>query len=455
MKDAMEIGYLVLGELGEYLPPQGSAKLTKAMMMDQIAVLDSYTDEAILELNVMENKNKIAAMKFMSPMVQFSYFANMDLSIIITFHMITLSLTYGICKDSPYAFAAYGAHLCCTYSNVEKGYRFGKLAISLLDSFEGNDKTAKVYATVYGSIIPWREHMKLCTEPVMNGYNIGMRSGDVAQALVNALVWVTYSFEIGKPLAWVNEEMEKYCREMVDSKQNWILLLVLPFRQTVLNLMGKSSNPLKLTGDAMDQDKMLQDASEKNDVFVSCIIYFLRMWLAYIYGDYEEAAKMSSKSKGPPSEKRMALLNPWIAFNHVFYDCLLSIALARKTKRDKWKRLAAKAMERMRQYAVDSPENCQHKIMLMDAENAGLLGDDAKAAEHFDSAIALACENGFVQDQALAYERAGMFYLGRGEKRKASSYYDHAHNSYLKWGAQGKANHVRCRSLTLFMASTV
>jgi hypothetical protein len=57
-------------------------------------------------------------------------------------------------------------------------------------------------------------------------------------------------------------------------------------------------------------------------------------------------------------------------------------------------------------------------------------------------AIRSAHENGFVQNEAIAGERAAAFYEARGFNRIALTYLRDARYCYLRWGADGKARQL-------------
>jgi GAF domain-containing protein len=69
----------------------------------------------------------------------------------------------------------------------------------------------------------------------------------------------------------------------------------------------------------------------------------------------------------------------------------------------------------------------------------------AEAREHYDTAIALAQQHGYLNDEALAYERAGQFYLARGQSHLADHYLREARAAYTRWGAHAKVTDLDTR----------
>src|SRR5262249_18497986 len=60
----------------------------------------------------------------------------------------------------------------------------------------------------------------------------------------------------------------------------------------------------------------------------------------------------------------------------------------------------------------------------------------------YERAIASARANGFVHNEALAYELAARFYAARGFNEVAHLYLGNARHCYLRWGADGKVRQL-------------
>eukprot|EP00957_Ditylum_brightwellii_P033993 2574466-Ditylum_brightwellii.AAC.1 len=128
-----------------------------------------------------------------------------------------------------------------------------------------------------------------------------------------------------------------------------------------------------------------------------------------------------------------------------FFDGLVFLAMARKTNDIKWTLEAGKALSKLESFAQIGKANCEHKLLLLQAEMKSFLGENDDAFGKYESAIAVAGENGFIHEQAIANERAGDFFVRNGDSR-ASQYYGKSNTLYLQWGAQCKADHL-CKNL--------
>lgn len=70
------------------------------------------------------------------------------------------------------------------------------------------------------------------------------------------------------------------------------------------------------------------------------------------------------------------------------------------------------------------------------------------AAICYEASIAAAHEHKFIQEEAIANELAGYFFLEEGEREKSLTYFEQANARYRTWGAFGIARRVE-----VFMAN--
>src|SRR5262249_11568585 len=84
----------------------------------------------------------------------------------------------------------------------------------------------------------------------------------------------------------------------------------------------------------------------------------------------------------------------------------------------------------------------ENRVALVSAEIARIEGRPLEAMDFYERAIASARANGFVHNEALAYELAARFYAARGFNEVAHLYLGNARRGYLRWGADGKVRQL-------------
>jgi GAF domain-containing protein len=109
----------------------------------------------------------------------------------------------------------------------------------------------------------------------------------------------------------------------------------------------------------------------------------------------------------------------------------------------------------MKVWADNCPDNFLHKYLLISAEVAHILGKDLEAIDLYDQAIESARKNGFIQHEALGYELAAKFWLGKGKEEIAQLYMKKAHYGYQLWGAKRKVEDLEEKYSQLLPLSSV
>src|SRR6185436_8225840 len=99
-------------------------------------------------------------------------------------------------------------------------------------------------------------------------------------------------------------------------------------------------------------------------------------------------------------------------------------------------------LNKLKLWADNCPQNYYNRYALVLAEVARIEGRPAEAMDLYENAIRSARDNGFVQQEALAFELAAQFYAARGLATFADAYLRNARDGYLRWGAEGKVRQL-------------
>uniref|UniRef100_A0A7S2DVG6 Uncharacterized protein n=1 Tax=Helicotheca tamesis TaxID=374047 RepID=A0A7S2DVG6_9STRA len=448
--EAISTGFGVLSKLGEPFPKSSGTFTTIRDHVKTKNKLRGKTDDQLKELPIMKDDSKIAAMRMLNLMYSCCYICKPDLLPLVTFRMVRLSVKYGLSYVSAFAFAAYGMIVSAFLGNSKEGNRFGKIALSILEKFDTKELTSRTVAIVWFFITPWREH-SLCDslEHFTNASKIGMEVGDHEYALYNLTNFTTFSLFCGRPLAILQDECAGFQEYASSLNQDIAKQIITPFRQGMLNLMGRSDDPLILRGAAMNEDDFFEtEVPPQNHPFMSHLVLYNRMFLAYTFGEYKVAAEIADMSRTSISK---ALPGMFIVVNHVFYDGLAASALARESKASnrKYKKTMKVAIKKMKTWTAQTPSNCLHKLRLLEAEHDVMRRKKTSACKAYEAAIEAAHKSGVTQDEALAHERAALFFRELGDEKKASRYLAIAHQLYLDWGADAKSSQLQTQYSTM------
>src|ERR1700704_3829355 len=111
-------------------------------------------------------------------------------------------------------------------------------------------------------------------------------------------------------------------------------------------------------------------------------------------------------------------------------------------EQQEWRELLTAHRDQRREWAENYPPTFADKHALVAAEIARIESRDLDAMSLYEQAIRSARENGFVQNEGIANELAGRFYLGRGLEKNGYAHLHDARACFALWGADGKVRQL-------------
>eukprot|EP00978_Attheya_sp_CCMP212_P008562 scaffold20099_cov42-Attheya_sp.AAC.1 len=285
-------------------------------------------------------------------------------------------------------------------------------------------------------------HLKETIDPLRYSHLAGMEAGTVEFACYCLTSMCIRSFINGDVLTAVERDMHFAIQEMAEYSIETPRSILASYHQSVLNLMGRSENPVELSGEVMEQEIQTALMKEQSNKFGEESIYINALRTSYLFGDYNRAGGFAEKLSEDFSEILGAQIQELIKS---FFCGLTWLALAKETKNKILKNLAMKQMKQLKKWSQYSPFNCLQKLFLLKAEYAVLQRRYSKAERYYYEAVRLSRKHGFLNDEALAHERFGIFYSERQNINAAHEHLTCAKELYGKWGAHAKVNHVRSK----------
>ena len=179
--------------------------------------------------------------------------------------------------------------------------------------------------------------------------------------------------------------------------------------------------------------------------FLECYYWIRKLQARFFAGDYVSAFEASEKAGTWYATSRALSLFPAEKAEWHFYAGLCRAARCEPFGPEPYAkhRDALGDHEReLRAWAANCPENFEDRAALVAAEIARIEGRPLEAMDLYERAIVLARTNGFVHDEAIAYELAARFYATRGFDDIALLYLQNARDRYLRWGADGKVRQL-------------
>ncbi|HIE01984.1 MAG TPA: serine/threonine-protein kinase PknK, partial [Thiotrichaceae bacterium] len=389
--------------------------------------------------------HKLAAMRILMTLFAPAVITNPALLSQLAFTMLKLCLQEGNSQLAAFAYSFYGSLLCGRMGNIELGYQFGKLALQMLKLFNAREIKCKVDGIFNYFIRHWKEPTQTTLQALSETTQVGLETGDIQHAGYAAIVYCSNIFSVGKSLENVHQEQIAYIGLIQKTlKQEYQLYYSSIWGQFVFNLRGLSADKFSFKGDIFDETQTYPILIKTNNLTSLFTIFFVKSMLHYWFKDYLAAVNFAVQAK--QYEQSMAGLLPFA--EHKFYYSLALLAQYPNVSPHQQKEtlgIVAENQDNMKIWAHHAPMNFQHKYDLVEAEKARVLEQDLIAMDLYEKGIAGAKENEYLHEEALAYELAAEFYLGRGMEKFAQTYLKEAHYRYQQWGAMAKVTDLEER----------
>ncbi len=436
-------------QLGIELPGEPDEAKIGTALQALAGQLSGRKIEELVDLPVMTNPQTQAAMQ-LSGMLFPPIFQGMPgLLPLLSSTMVSLSLSFGNAPASTVGYAMHGMVFCTFLQEVQTGYGFGQLALSLLDRLNVPEFKSTVLL-LFGGWIQHRQESLLATIATLKeGYRLGMETGDFVNAGYNIYIcFYTYLFA-GVELDTWEPEIANYRAVMAQLKQSSARVYLDMIQQTVQNLRETRIRPDLLIGSAYDETVMIPKHYEDNEFTAIACACIYKLLLAYCYGNYTAALDHITQVKqylmGVSGSAFVPIFHFYVALTH-----LALFPAQPAIEQTEIIALVETHQTTLQQWAQNAPMNYLHKWHLVEAERHRVLGNKAEAIEMYDRAIEGAKENKYLNDEALANELAAKFYWEWGKTKVAQSYIFEAYYCYVEWGASAKVTDLEKRYPHLF-----
>lgn len=435
MHKALEIGFEVLKLLDINLAENN----LEQSFVELKQIMQGRSIESLYQLPRMRDKHKQAALRVLVGMSAPAYLAMPKLYPLICYQQVRLSVEYGNSDLSAYAYASYSMILCGILNDIDAGYQFGQLALNMLDKYNNKDFTAKVLMLVNVCARHCKEPARNTIDPLKLAIQNGVQSGDIEYACYASMFRSSYLFLIGENLAKINQESYQAVEMMQKFGQQYQSNYTKIWLQLVHNLQAKSSDILVLTGDICVESELIPQLLKQNNTLSLFALYFAKALLCYLMREPEQALVNAELA-----EQHIIGGNAFLHYTtyQFFYALIILANYKQANNKQDYINILHRHQQQLKLWATHAPANYQHKYDLINAEQARLAGQVHQAMAAYEQAINGAKQQGFLQEEALAYELAADFYAELGMSKIANLYLAEAHYAYRRWGAVAKVRYL-------------
>ncbi len=397
--------------------------------------------ETLAELPEMEDRKALAALRVISCAALAIFCGYPRLLPVIVFESIRLSLKYGNAEASIFGYAGYGILLCAVMNRFDEAAKFGRLALQLMEQRNLKSIEARIKSTVHGFITHWSGHSSDILEHLLTAHEAGLEAGDYQFASVCASMYCHLSFHCGRELHQLFREIGEMAEKVRYLKQDVALEDVSVFQQTIYNLLSSSSQSWLLEGIFYSAAESSEKLKESGNEFCLFNQNYFALQLCLIFNRYREGVTFA-KQIIETHEMVRSLPKSYGALFAVSLALMLALPVVSGSTAGRYLRRVRKNQKKMKKWSDKSRVNVKHKYDLVQALLLAHEKRYKEASRFFFSAVEGAQKNNYLNDQAIAAECAGRFFLAIEDEERAQQYMSLSWELYFKWGAMAKVTHM-------------
>lgn len=404
------------------------SQLLKEFLLLKLA-LRQMSDQDLLQHPATDNKEIDVLIHLIINMTASAFLLNPNLTGILLMKGLRLQLKYGITSKSGMVFINYALLLNAGFNNINEATRFGKLAITVADRQESIYIKGHTYY-VYGVFIshwtePYETSIQYISTAQQKSQEIGLShlvSSASCFIVVIRLIQGTTIQDLQQEIRHQQQEFSSQAStlsiDFLAEMGRWMKILRYPY------------HPVHWAYPFRIQDQPA----------IKITHYAVRLQMSFLLGD-EQQGKAILKELKKLSKETYTLPTTTIYY---FYRAMWQLSLLYQQKCSKRERRVYYAdihqsIKKFKKWSRYAAENYEHLYALLMAEYYRLKKMDKDAELYYDRAIQLANMHHFVQDAALAYERAANYYDAKQQYKTAKHYIVNAIQSMQAWGAEAIA----------------
>ncbi|GAB4133953.1 MAG: AAA family ATPase [Cyanobacteria bacterium J069] len=381
---------------------------------------------------------KLAALRILNAVTGTAYQTQPEVFRWVAVTQLKLCVKYG---HSPLAAPSYATYAwyCSTIQAADRAYEAGQIAMKLLEQYHCREWQCSVVQLFECFVRHQKEHIRNTFTPLVDGIHVGLETGDLGYVSYSVMNYCDHVFFSGEPLESHYQNQMHYGALLLQLKQHFQLSAARMWQQVTLNLLGRSANPSLLVGEVYDETEVLPRLEASQNYQALFVFHLAKLMLHYWFGEFEAAIAYAKQGEQYAGCGAGLMATPVYWF---YYGLALLAAYptGSAAQQSAWMPQILTCQVTVQRWAESAPMNHQHKADLLAAELAQIQGDRQTAMDCYDRAIAQAVEQGFIQEAAIASERAAQFYESLEKQRIAQNYLIDAYYSYIQWGAIAKVH---------------
>jgi len=440
--DAVTVLLEALAPFG-FVVPTSDSEIQAATQAELRFVLDSLRGRAVEDLvdaPVATDPDARAIVRLLDDGFAPVYVSRPELWALLVIKSASTSLRYGnVDEGSAFAYLGVAVILSAVVGDPSLGLALSEMSLRLNERFE------TTRARLRGKLLFHHAAMVNCWSRHFSTSLAGMETAFPACLEVGDLVYAGYLtfnatfclFETGASLERVAQAAGKYAAFAARSKNDIVYRVLRAQEQFVKALQGTTSSPTSFNDADFDEVEHIAVLTEAKFGVGLAFFHITKQIAAFIARDWALALESARRAEGVLRE---VVGQPVQAAHHFYLGLTVAAAhdgASADQQREHRATLAAE-LARHRAWAEGCSENFGNRHALLAAELARIEGRLVDAEQGYDEAIQSAKKNGFIHQEALAWEHAMRFYRARGRDGLAEACQQRARDCYLRWGVTGE-----------------
>ncbi len=398
--------------------------------------------EELIELPLMSDPASLATLDVLIKLWPPASFTNVNLFFLTLCKAVNLSLERGNSDGSCAVYERFGTVAGGLFGDYQAAFRFGRLGCDLVEQRGLRGFQARVYDQFGTHVLPWTRHVKAGRDFMRRAFEDASKIGDLTYAAYSRMHLNTNMLVAGDPLVEVQREAEHglaYAQKM----QFGLVIDVIATQLALVRSLRRSTRKVGCLDDERFDELQIERrfASNPDLAYAECWYWIRKLQARFLSGDSAGAVDASLQAQ----RLLWTSLSTLEVAEYHFYSALSRAACCDSVSADlRQQHLEALAAHRQQieVWAEHCPENFENRAALVGAEIARLEDRAVDAMRLYQRAIRSARTNGFVQNEALAFELAARFYAAEGFEEIAHLYLRSSRLCYLRWGADGKVRQL-------------
>jgi PAS domain S-box-containing protein len=431
-----------LRHLGIYWPPHPSEEEVRREYERIWSQLGSREIEELIDLPLMSDPTSLATLDVLTKVVPPALFTDSNLLSLVICRAANLSLERGNSDGSCFAYVWLGVIFGPHFGNYEAGFRFGRLGYDLVEQRGLNRFETRTHMCFGNLVVPWTKHVRVGRDLLRRAFEAASKAGDLTFAAYSCQALNRNLLAAGDSLVDVQREAEHGLNFAQKVRFGLVIDVVRSQLGLIRTLRGLTPKFGSFDEEGFDEVAFERHLASESGLAASECWYWIRKLQARFFaGDYGSALEASLKAQ------RLLWTSPshFETAEYHFYVALCRAVSCDSASSDQYQQhfeaLAAHHAQ-LEVWAENCPETFKNRAALVGAEIARIEGHDVKAMRLYEQAIRTARTNGFIHNEALAYELAARFYATRGFEEFARVYLQKSRDGYFRWGAAGKVRQL-------------